>query len=95
MVLPERRKLQRDWLGHSIEFGMLLAAIGLPMLYWGSGVNSTTAALNQRVDRLEMDMKDFRVYQVTVTSQLLTISKDVATIAAQVNDLHDTFRHNR
>lgn len=93
-TLPDRRKMQRDWAGHAVQLLGFVVIIGLPLFYWGVGTNSTLTSLAQRVDRQERDMADFRAYQSTVTTQMLEVNRQLATIAAQIADIHDSFKAN-
>lgn len=88
-MLPERRKMQRDWIGHALQLVGFVVVIGVPLLYWGIGTNAALATLGQRVDRQDHDMADFRAFQILETTQMLDLNKQLATIAAQLGDIRD------
>lgn len=95
----QRQPIQRDWLGHLIQaVGIVLGmfvTIGLPLVIWGSGVNSTLATLAQRIDRQEHDLSDQRQTQVLVTGQILDVNKQLTRIDTQLGDIREKLAPKR
>lgn len=85
----ERRRVQRDWLGHTLyAVGIVIAmfvGLGLPILYWGSGVNSALAILTDH-DRTNTTSI------TTATSQLIDVNKALATLTVQMQDIRDSIK---
>ncbi len=83
-TFSDRPSTQRDWLGHSIQVGLLLVTIGLPVFIWASYQNATTAAILTRIDRQERDLTEYRAFQTVVTNQMLDVSKTLVKIDTQL-----------
>jgi hypothetical protein len=91
----ERRKIQRDWFGHGVQlFGMILL-LGLPMLYWGIGINTTTAAMTVRIDRQEKDIDRQGQMQLSVTGQLIDVNKQLTKIDTLLGEFRDELKAKR
>ena len=83
----------RDWLGHGLQLLGILVIFGLPMLYWGSGVNTSIATLSTNTTRNERDISDVRGGQVIVSNQLADVNKQLTRIDTQISDfLRDQLR---
>lgn len=56
-AVTERRRIQRDWVGHGVQALILLVGIGVPLFYWGSSVNTALATLQSHDEgaRREID----------------------------------------
>lgn len=93
--LVERRKPQRDWVGHSIQLIAILSVIGVPMLIWGTGVNSTLAILAERSHNQETTITAFQNYELQVQNQFLEANKQLAIISAQIGALREEPRLRR
>ena len=88
-LIEERRKMQRDWLGHTVQMVGILVVIGIPLLIWGININSTMAALSTRVERSERDINQQQQIQVVVAKQL----SDVSNQLTKIETLLDMFKN--
>ena len=95
----ERRKIQRDWLGHALQASavvvLLLSVLGVPLLIWGSGVNAMVAVLQAREDRTERDLVDVKAAEQSRVAQESQFVQQLAGMAAEVKGLRDDLQHGR
>jgi hypothetical protein len=89
----ERRQIQRDWVGHAVQaIGIvagLMVALGMPLLYWASSINTALAGMGVRVERTERDITDQRQTQTLVTGQLLEVGKLLTRLDTQLGDIRE------
>jgi hypothetical protein len=101
----DRRPVQipRDWLGHLVQamgiVGGVVMAIGIPLIIWGTNVNSTNAVLTAQQSKQDRDISDLRNTQNTLTTQLAEMNRafasSLSTLTAQVGDLADNLKNGR
>ena len=84
-AISERRQ-QRDWLGHGLQVAGILIVIGVPLLIWGSGINTAVATLNERSARQERDITNQSAAQTVVTNQLIELTRTLTRIDTQLGD---------
>ncbi len=83
----ERRVLQRDWLGHGLQFAGILIILGLPLLYWGSGVNTTLATTIEQAKRNSQDIIDQSRVQIIIGNQIIETGKTLVRIEERMDNL--------
>ena len=76
----ERRKIQRDWVGHILQLLVILVLIGIPLSIWGTNLTTTMAILIARVDRSEKDISQQQQIQNLTTGQLIDVNKQLTKI---------------
>ena len=91
----ERRRIQRDWLGHGIQLVVMLGGIGVPLLVWGTNVNTTLATLAGTVAHHEKDISDMRQVQTIVAGQVLDVNKSLVRIDTQLEGIREQNRAKR
>jgi hypothetical protein len=95
----DRRRYERDWVPViAIIVSVVLAvvaSIGVPLIYWGSGVNSTTAVLASRIDKQDRDITDLRNSQFSLSTSLSEVKTTLAVIGAEVSAIGDNLKNGR
>lgn len=89
----ERRQIQRDWVGHSVQaigiIAGLTVALGMPLLYWGNSINIAMAGVGIRLDRSERDIMEQRQSQILLTTQLVDVNKLLTKLDTQLGDIRE------
>ncbi len=83
----ERRVIQRDWLGHTIQLFGIFVVLGVPLLIWGISVNTAIATITQKVERHDRDMQDESRVQTIVNTQLTELTRQLTRIDTQLEDI--------
>ncbi len=83
----ERRGIQRDWLGHTIQLLGVFVVIGVPLLIWGISVNTAVATVSLKVERQDRDITDHNRIQTIVNGQLTDLTKQLTRIDTQLEDI--------
>ena len=80
-----------DWIGHSIQAvgivaGMLFTT-GIPLLIWGSYVNTTLATMATTVAHHDKDIANVQQMQTLVTNQVIDVNKVLIRIDTQLEGI--------
>jgi hypothetical protein len=85
-------RVPRDWLGHTVQLIVGLGVVGLAALAWGNGTTSAVAKLQEKMEAQDRAITESRAYQNASSAQMMEISRQLATIAAQVGDVREELR---
>ena len=91
----ERRAVQRDWVGHSIQLAAIFVGIGVPLMIWANSINSTIAKVEDRIIRQDRDAAEVRSFQMQTTTQMLDINRQLATIVERVSSIRENTSKRR
>ena len=91
----ERRRIQRDWLGHFIQIAVMMGGVGIPLLVWGMNVNTTLATMANTIVHQEKDIADMRQVQTLVTGQVLDVNKSLIRIDTQLEGIREQNKAKR
>ena len=91
----ERRTIQRDWLGHTLQTLVVLAAVGVPFAYWANNMTERVGALTIKGERAERDIIELHQVQALVTNQLTEANKQLTRIDTQLEGIKDGLRPKR
>lgn len=86
----ERRRggrVQRDWLGHGLQLLGIAVVLGIPLLIWGTSINTTVATIVAKTERQERDITDQGRIQSLVNTQLNDVANKLTRIDTQLEGM--------
>lgn len=103
MALPERRQVQRDWLGHTVfaivtavcSIAGTAALLGTPLLSWATSIDTSIVRLQEARKNDDKRIEALQNFQTGVTDLLSKTSSSLAVIADHVKGMEDTLREKK